>query len=98
MKTGTARGKIRHWFREKDRADALELGKKFLAAELQVSYLNARDYLKSPKLLDIAKQLKLKNLEELFVRIGNGDESAIHVVNLLKPEVQKPETEPLETV
>ena len=98
VKTGTARGKIRHWFREKDRADALELGKKFLEAELRVFYLNARDYLNSPELLNIAKQLKLKNLEELFVRIGNGDESAIHVVNLLKPEGQKPETETVEDV
>ena len=93
VKTATARGKIRHWFREKDRADAHELGKKFLEAELRTFYLNAREYLNSPELLNIAKQLKLKNLEELFVRIGNGDESAIHVVNLLKPEVQKPETE-----
>ena len=96
VKTATARGKIRHWFREKDRADALELGKKFLEAELRTFYLNAGDYLKSAELLNIAKQLKLKNLEELFVRIGNGDESAIHVVNLLKPEVQKPETEVVE--
>ena len=92
VKTATARSKINHWFREKDRADALELGKKFLAAELQVSYLNSRDYLNSPKLLEIAKQLKLKNLEELFVRIGNGNESATQVVNLLKPEVPKPDT------
>ena len=92
VKTATARGKIRHWFREKDRADALELGKKFLEAELRAFYLNARDYLNSLELLNIAKQLKLKNLEELFVRIGNGDESAIHIVNLLKPEVPKPET------
>ena len=92
VKTATARGKIRHWFREKDRADALELGKKFLEAELRAFYLNARDYLNSPELLNIAKQLKLKNLEELFVRIGNGDESAIHIVNLLKPDVPKPET------
>ncbi|MYC76205.1 bifunctional (p)ppGpp synthetase/guanosine-3',5'-bis(diphosphate) 3'-pyrophosphohydrolase [Candidatus Poribacteria bacterium] len=92
VKTATARTKINQWFREKDRAEALELGKKFLAAELRVSYLNSRDYLNSPKLLDIAKQLKLKNLEELFVRIGNGDESATQVVNLLKPEVPKPET------
>ena len=96
VKTATARSKINHWFREKDRADALELGKKFLAAELRVSYLNSRDYLNSPKLLDIAKQLKLKNLEELFVRIGNGNESATHVVNLLKPEVPKPNIEPPE--
>ena len=98
VKTATARSKIKHWFREKDRADALELGKKFLAAELRVSYLNARDYLNSPKLLDIAKQLKLKNLEELYVRIGNGNESATHVVNLLKPEVPKSETQATEDV
>ena len=98
VKTATARGKINQWFREKDRAEALELGKKFLAAELRVSYLNSRDYLNSSKLLDIAKQLKLKNLEELFVRIGNGDESATQVVNLLKPEVPKPETESPEDI
>ena len=98
VKTATARGKINHWFREKDRAEALELGKKFLAAELRVSYLNSRDYLNSPKLLDIAKQLKLKNLEELFVRIGNGDESATQVVNLLKPEVPKPDSESSEAI
>ncbi len=91
VKTATARGKIKHWFREKDRADALELGKKFLAAELRAASLNPRDYLNSPKLLDIAKQLKLKNLDELFVRIGNGNESATQVVNLLKPAVPKPE-------
>ena len=98
VKTATARSKINHWFREKDRAEALELGKKFLTAELRVSYLNSRDYLNSPKLLDIAKQLKLKNLEELFVRIGNGDESATQVVNLLKPEVPKSETESPEDI
>ena len=96
VRTATARSKIKHWFREKDMADALELGKKFLTAELRVSYLNARDYLNSPKLLDIAKQLKLKSLDELFVRIGNGNESATQVVNLLKPEVPKDETETAE--
>ncbi len=98
VKTAAARNKIRLWFREKDRADALELGKKFLAAELRVSYLNARDCLNSPKLLDIAKQLNLKNLEELFIRIGNGYESATHVVSLLKPEVPEPETKPTDEV
>ncbi len=92
VKTATARSKIEHWFREKDRAAYLELGKKFLAAELRVSYLNARDYLNSPKLLDAAKQLKLKSLDELFVRIGKGNESATYVVNLLRPKVPGSET------
>ncbi|MXV82068.1 bifunctional (p)ppGpp synthetase/guanosine-3',5'-bis(diphosphate) 3'-pyrophosphohydrolase [Candidatus Poribacteria bacterium] len=98
VKTATARTKINQWFREKDKAEALELGKKLLAAELRVSYLNSRNYLNSEKLHDIAKQLKLKNLDELFVRIGNADESATQVVNLLKPEVPKPETESSEDV
>ena len=98
VKTATARTKINQWFRERDRSEALELGKKLLVAELRVSYLNSRDYLNSPKLLEIAQQLKLKNLEELFVRIGNADESATQVVNLLKPEVPKPETEPPEDI
>ncbi len=98
VKTAAARNKIRHWFREKDRSDALELGKKFIAAELRVSYLNARDCLNSPKLLDIAKQLNLKNVEELFIRIGNGYEPATHVVNLLRPEVPEPKTKPAEAV
>ena len=86
VKTSNARTKIRHWFRDKDRADALELGKKFLKAELQVSYLNVSDYLKSPKLLEIAKQLGLKSIDELFIRIGTGSESATQIVNQLKPE------------
>ena len=70
VKTSNARSKIKHWFREKDRADALELGKKFLQSELRVSTLNARDYLNSPKLLDVAEQLHLKSIAELFIRIG----------------------------
>ncbi len=93
VKTANARTKIRHWFRDKDRADALELGKTFLKAELQVSYLNANDYMKSPKLLEIAKQLGLENVGELFIRIGNGFESATQIVNRLKPEKVKVEKE-----
>ncbi len=86
VKTANARTKIRNWFKEKDRVDALELGKKFLKAELQVSYLNANDYLKSPKLLEIAKQHGQISVEELCIRIGKGHESATQIVNKLKPE------------
>ena len=93
VKTANARSKIRHWFRDKDRADALELGKTFLKWELQLSYLNANDYLKSPKLLEIAKQLGLESVDELFIRIGNGNESATQIINRLKPEKVKVEQE-----
>ncbi len=86
VKTSNARTKIRQWFREKDRADAFELGKKLLKAEFQVSYLNANEYMKSDKLKNIAQQLGLENLDELYIRIGNGSESATQIVNRLKPD------------
>ena len=86
VKTANARTKIRLWFRDNNREGALELGKRLLNKELQVSSLNVSDYLKSPELLEIAKQLGLENIEELYIRIGNGIESATQIVNRLKPE------------
>ncbi len=86
VKTTNARNKIRHWFKEKDRIDAIELGKRLLKAEFQVSYLNATEYMKQEKLIEVARQLDLETVDELFIRIGNGSESATQVVNLLKPE------------
>ena len=95
VKTATAKNKIEHWFREKNRADAPKLGKRLLTEELRLFCPNARDYLNSPELLNIAKQLELKDLEELFARIGKGDDesvTAIRVANLLKAKVLNPET------
>ncbi len=93
VKTANARSKIRHWFRDKDREGWLKLGKQLLKNELQASYLNAKDYLKSPKLLDIAKELGLDSADELYIRIGMGNESATQVVNRLKPEKVEPAAE-----
>lgn len=93
VKTSNARTKIRQWFKEKDRADALELGKKLLKAEFQVSYLNANKYMKSDELEDVVHELGLENLDELYIRIGNGSESATQIVNRLKPEKTQEEKE-----
>lgn len=93
VKTSNARTKIRQWFKEKDRADAIELGKKLLKAEFQVSYLNANEYMKSDKLSEVVNQLGLENLDELYIRIGNGSESATQIVNRLKPEKIQEEKE-----
>ena len=86
VQTANARSKIRHWFRDRDRDSWLKVGKQLLRNELQGSYLNAKNYLKSPKLLDIAKELGLESTNELYIRIGMGNESATQVVNRLKPE------------
>ncbi|MCZ6676217.1 MAG: bifunctional (p)ppGpp synthetase/guanosine-3',5'-bis(diphosphate) 3'-pyrophosphohydrolase [Candidatus Poribacteria bacterium] len=93
VKTARARNKIRHWLNEQDRAQAIELGKKILELEMRRQHLNLREYIKSPELGAIAEKLKLKTVDDLFMQIGNGKQSATHVVNVLRPEPEPPEEE-----
>jgi GTP pyrophosphokinase len=85
VKTARARNKIRHWLNERDRAQAIELGKKILDLEIRRHHLNLKDHLKSPELLAITEKLSLKTVDNLLMQIGNGKQSATHVVNLLQP-------------
>lgn len=91
-KTARARNKIRYWLNEQNRAQAIDLGKRLLELEMRQHQLNPKDYLKSAELLGIAEKLISKKkappplIDELFRQIGNGKESATHIVNLLRPE------------
>ncbi len=94
VKTARARNKIRHWLNMQDRTHAINLGKRILDLEMRRHQLNLKDYLKSPDLLAVVekitpgkkKQLQPKTIDDLFMQIGNGKQSATHVVNLLRPE------------
>jgi GTP pyrophosphokinase len=98
VKTSRARNKIRHWFKEQDRAQSFELGKKLLEAEMRRHHLNPHLYLNSPELLAVAEKLTLPSIDELLMQIGNAKQSALHIVNLLCPEPEmakeKEETPP----
>ena len=92
VKTARARTKIQYWLNEQNRAQAIDLGKRLLEIEMRQRQLNLKDHLKSPELLDIAEKLVSKKkaqlplIDELFRQLGNGKESATHIVNLLQPE------------
>ena len=70
VKTTRARNKIRHWFREQDREQSIELGRRFLEMEMRRQHLDLRTYLKSPELLAIGKKLKLNTIDDLLMQIG----------------------------
>ncbi len=97
VKTARARNKIQYWLNEQNRAQAIDLGKRLLELEMRQCQLNLKNYLKSPELLAIAgklvskKKTQLPLIDELFRQIGNGKESATHIVNLLQPELPTPE-------
>ena len=92
VKTARARNKIRQWLNEQNRTQAINLGKRILDLEMRRNQLNLKDHLKSPELLAVIEKLtpkkktQLPPIEELFMQIGNGKQSATHIVNLLRPE------------
>ena len=87
VKTSTARNKIRHWFNEQDRSQALELGKRLLEDAMlkrRIGGGQAQDLpLQSPELLEVVEKLKLKTIEDLLRHIGNGKFAAPDIVRLL---------------
>jgi len=65
--TSRARAKIQHWFKLQDRDDHLKDGRVILEREL------SRVSMQHISLLDIAKELNLKTVDDLYVAIARGD-------------------------
>ena len=85
-KSSRARSKIRHWIREQDRNQSIQLGQHLLESEMNERRLSTKRLLKSEELLEIARQLELSSVEDLLAHIGYGKVSAQHITNLLAPE------------
>ena len=88
-KSSRARSKIRHWIREEERSQSIELGQELLEAEMQQRRLSTKRLLKSNELLRVAQQSNLSSIEDLLAHIGYGKVSAQHAVNLLAPETEE---------
>lgn len=73
--TSRARAKVAHWFKLQNRDRNLEEGKQMLMREL-----DRLDLLNEP-LADVAKEMNVKSIEDLFAAIGAGDVRIGQVVN-----------------
>ena len=100
VKTSTARNKIRHWFNEQDKKQALEIGKRLFEDAIRKRDIDLASALELPELLTVVKKLKLKDVNDLLVHIGNGSFTAPQITRFLKglggedTESEKQSTEP----
>ena len=69
LRTGRARSKVRHWFRQQDREKNIVAGRQALELELRRLGLN----LKQLDLEQLPGQFNSKSLDELYIALGNGD-------------------------
>jgi len=95
VKTPRAKTKIRHWVKEQERDESIELGKDILERALAKFRIRFPNILKNEQMLSVSKDLSLHSVEDLFANIGYGKLSANQIVGRLKPKVETDEEGPL---
>jgi GTP pyrophosphokinase len=81
-RTAQARGKIRHWLRQRRLDDSVALGREMLERELR----RARKKPEDIPLETIAKELECEDVDTLYARLAEGQISVTQVTRRLLPE------------
>lgn len=82
VKTSQARNKIKSFFSKKDRTIYIEKGKEAIYRELRRKNVPQADFLTEENINKILKDLKLIDLDDLYLSIGSTRYTAGYVVNL----------------
>lgn len=88
VKTNSAKSKIKAYFSKQDRINYVESGKKILEKELRKQHLAFSDVFNEESLLKIEKDLKLNDMEDIYMAIGSFRYTASYVIRLTKEEKQ----------
>lgn len=91
VKTSRARNAIRRWLNQRQKEQALELGKKLLEKEARRFKLNLKKH--EDRLEEVVQDFNASKVEDLIASVGFGKVSARQVIRRLEPEVEPEEEE-----
>jgi GTP pyrophosphokinase len=94
VKSPRARNKIKHWLNEDQRRRAVEIGRKLLEREAR-KYKVPMSQIVDQDLSRIANEYGVTTAADLLATLGQGKNSARHVLNKLAPGSTNLPTEPL---
>ena len=83
VKTTQAKNKIKSYFSKQDRENYIELGKDLLEKEIRKQKLSIKDVLNNTNIEKLCKDLKVNNLEEIYLNIGSLRYTATYIINLI---------------
>lgn len=99
VKSTQTRNKIRAFFSKNEKEIYMERGKESLEKELRKRKIAFSDFFAGDNTNKILKELKITNVEELYLEIGNGKYAASTVVNIIyKKEEEKEIVKPKKIV
>ena len=90
VKSTATRNKIKAFFTKNDREIYVERGKYTLEKELRKKKLVFSDFLSNENIKNICEEIKVDNLEEIYLNIGNGKVPVNSVINIIIKEDDKP--------
>lgn len=83
--TQRAKNRIKHFLRQEERQQGIDIGKQLLEAELRKQGFQL-SILKTEKVEELLESFTVQSLEDLFLLIGHGKISVHQVINRLVPE------------
>jgi len=83
VKTSKALTRIRHWIKAEERERSLSMGREVCEREFRKKGLNFGNYLNSPELLEAARSLSFKSVDDLLANIGYRKISPTQVIGRL---------------
>lgn len=88
VKTSGAKNKIKSYFSKQDRTDYIENGKNILERELRKQHLTFNEVFSEEKLEKLYKDLKINDIEEIYLAIGSFRYTAGYIIKLTTEEKQ----------
>ena len=88
VKTSGAKNKIKSYFSKQDRTDYIENGKNILERELRKQKLAFNEVFSEEKLEKLYKDLKINDMEEIYLAIGSFRYTAGYIIKLTTEEKQ----------
>lgn len=86
VKTSQAKNKIKAFFSKQDKEEYIEKGKNILEAELRKRKMSFNEVL-TPEIIEkLIKDLKVKDLDEIYLSIGSLRFTAGYIINLTKAD------------
>ena len=88
VKTTAAKNKIKSYFSKQDRIDYISNGKNILERELRKQHLSFNDVFSEEKLTKILKDLKMQEMDDIYLAIGSLRYTALYIIKLSTEEKQ----------
>jgi GTP diphosphokinase / guanosine-3',5'-bis(diphosphate) 3'-diphosphatase len=83
VRTSRAKTKIKHWIKIEEQKRSIEIGRRLLESEFRRHDMAPAQALKSPELLEVAKQSGFDSTDELIVAVGFGHVPTAQVIGKL---------------